>query len=102
LGSICCQRSVTLRVPNSGAQDENTAPRLAVASIRTYVSGMFGAYAATRSPRVTPSRRRPARARRTCSRSSAAVSVTGARVWLCAITTGSPSARPGIRSTFSA
>jgi hypothetical protein len=80
-GSICCQRSVTLRVPNSGAQEENTAPRLAAASSSTKVSGMLGAYAATRSPGPTPSRRSPARTRRTASRSSAAVSVTGSRVW---------------------
>ena len=32
-----------LREPNSGAHDENTAPRAAVASMSTYVSGMLGA-----------------------------------------------------------
>ena len=91
-----------MRVPNSGAQQEKIAPRLAVASMSTNVSGMFGAYAATRSPGPTPSRRSPARTRRTCSRSSAAVSVTGVRVCEYASTTGSSSASPGIRSTCSA
>ena len=89
-------------MPNSGAQLEKIAPRLAVASSSTNVSGMFGAYAATRSPGATPSRRSPARTRRTCSRSSAAVRVTGSRVCEYAITTGSSSAEPGMRSTFSA
>jgi hypothetical protein len=34
---------MTLCTPNSGAHELNTAPRLAVASISTSVSGMFGA-----------------------------------------------------------
>ncbi len=102
LGAICCQRSTTLRVPNSGAQLEKTAPRLAAASMSTNVSGMFGAYAATRSPAATPRPRSAARARRTSSRSWAAVSVTGSRVWEHPSTMTSSSARPGRRSTCSA
>ena len=47
---------MTLCTPNSGAHELNAAPRLAVASIGTSVSGMLGAYAATRSPGPTPKR----------------------------------------------
>ena len=53
---------------------------LAVAANATSVSGMFGMYATTRSPGPTPSRRSPARARATCSRSSPKVRSTGSRV----------------------
>ena len=65
VGSICANRSMTLRAPNSGAHAAQVAPRLAVARNATTVSGMFGRYAATRSPRPTPSRCRPFRARAT-------------------------------------
>ena len=62
-GSSCPNRSSTLRGPNSEAQVAQIAPRLAVARNATSVSGMFGRYATTRSPRPTPSRCSPARAR---------------------------------------
>ena len=71
-------RSTTRGVPNSGAHDDHTAPRLAVARKRDEVSGMLGRYAATRSPRPTPRRCRPAAAAaRPASRSSPAVRSTG-------------------------
>ena len=57
-----------------GAQLDHTAPSDAVARKATSVSGMFGAYAATRSPGATPRRRSPAAHRATCSASSARVS----------------------------
>ena len=40
--SICANRSITLRAPNSGAHAAHVAPRLAVARNATTVSGMFG------------------------------------------------------------
>src|ERR1700750_2252844 len=58
-------------MPNSGAHDDHTAPRLAVARNATRVSGMFGEYATTRSPRWTPWRCNPARHRASASASSA-------------------------------
>jgi hypothetical protein len=42
VGSICWNRDTTLAVPNSGAHDAQTAPRLAVARNATRVSAMFG------------------------------------------------------------
>jgi hypothetical protein len=74
LGSIWENRCTTLPVPNSGAQLDQTAPRLAVARKATRVSGILGSKAATRSPRSTPNRRNPAAAAATSSRSSANVS----------------------------
>src|ERR1700733_524969 len=59
-GSICKKRSITLRAPNSGAADDQTAPIEAQASNAATVSGMFGMYAATRSPSETPNARSPA------------------------------------------
>ena len=41
-GSICDHRSTTLRVPNSGAHDDHTAPSDAAARNATIVSGMLG------------------------------------------------------------
>ena len=61
---------MTLPAPNSGAQLDQMAPRLAVASSPTTASGMFGTMAATRSPRPTPRRRRPSAAAATDDRSS--------------------------------
>jgi hypothetical protein len=82
-------RSMTERTPNSGAQLDQTAPSAAVARKATMVSGMLGAYAATRSPGPTPARRSPSVAAITCDRNSSHVSVTAGRVWLWAITAGS-------------
>ena len=49
-------------MPNSGEQDDQTAPRLTTASMAITVSGRFGMYPATRSPAATPaSRSDPAR-----------------------------------------
>ncbi len=53
------------------------APSDAVARSATTLSGMLGRNAATRSPRRTPRRSRPARQRATWSRSSAAVRSCG-------------------------
>jgi hypothetical protein len=58
-GAICPKRSRTARLPKSGEHDDHTAPMLAVASAATTVSGRFGNQPATRSPRPTPSARRP-------------------------------------------
>ena len=74
MGSICLKRSTTVGVPNSGAQIDQTAPMLAHARNATTVSGTFGMYAATRSPRSTPSRRSPAAQRATWSASSSQLS----------------------------
>ena len=93
---------MTLVTPNSGGQAEKIAPMLTQASISTRASGTLGTYAATRSPRLTPSDSNPARARPTWSRSCAAVSVLSARVSERAMTTTSSAARPGSRSTASA
>ena len=38
----CWKRATTLAVPNSGAQEAHTAPRLAVARKATIVSAMLG------------------------------------------------------------
>ena len=73
VGSICWNRSATLRSPKSGEHDDHTAPMLAVASSAMTASGMFGRYAATRSPRPTPSRRSPAATDATARASSAYV-----------------------------
>ena len=54
-------------------QLDQTAPMLAHARNATTVSGTFGMYAATRSPRPTPSRRSPAAQRATWSASSSQV-----------------------------
>ena len=43
VGSIWPRRSITERVPNSGAQLDHTAPSEAVARKATSVSGMLGA-----------------------------------------------------------
>ena len=56
--------------PNSAAQLDQTAPRLAVASSATTASGVFGTMAATRSPRRTPRRCRPSAAAATDDRIS--------------------------------
>ena len=70
MGSICENRSITLRAPNSGAADDQTAPIDAQANSDATVSGMFGMYAATRSPSPTPSARRPEAIAAVCDRSS--------------------------------
>ena len=73
-------------MPNSGAQLDHTAPIDAHARKATTVSGTFGMYAATRSPRSTPSRRRPAAQRATWSASSSQViSASGDDSVACAI-----------------
>lgn len=51
-------------------QEDQIAPRLAVASMAMAVSGRFGMKAATRSPSVTPAARSPSAMRATCRRSS--------------------------------
>ena len=87
MGSICAKRSTTDRTPNSGAHDDHTAPRLAAARNATVVSGMFGRYAAMRSPRCTPNRTNPARHRDTAVRQLRPGELgRGARVWLDATT----------------
>ena len=71
------------RRPGSRTRARRTTrwrPSDAVARRPITASGMFGRNAATRSPRPTPWRARPARQRATASRSSAAVSSTGSRV----------------------
>ena len=60
MGSIWEKRSTTLRTPNSGAADDHTAPIEAHANSAATVSGMFGMYAAIRSPSPTPDARNPA------------------------------------------
>ena len=50
---------MTLGAPNSGGQLDHIAPMAAAASAAATVSGAFGIYAATASPRPTPSARRP-------------------------------------------
>ncbi len=70
LGVICANRSITLAGPKSGEHDDQMAPRLAVASNPISAAGMFGRYAATRSPLVTPSAWSPARTRATSAASS--------------------------------
>ena len=65
-GSICANLSITLRAPKSGEHDDQIAPRLAAASRPMTASGTFGSSAATRSPRPTPSERRPRATRATC------------------------------------
>src|SRR5882724_6134911 len=55
-GWVWPKRSRTPCTPKSGEALVNVAPRVAVASIVTIVSGMFGIYAATRSPGRPPSR----------------------------------------------
>ena len=74
------------------------APRLAVARNATSVSGMFGRYATTRSPRPTPSRCRPARARATWSRNSPKVSSIGPRVFERATTATASGSSPNMCS----
>src|ERR1700747_3405681 len=51
VGSICANLSITLRAPKSGEHDDQTAPRLAVASRPMIASGPFGRRAATRAAR---------------------------------------------------
>ena len=68
-GSICANLSITLRAPKSGEHEDQIAPRLALASRPMTASGTFGSSAATRSPRPTPSERRP-RATRATSEAS--------------------------------
>ena len=100
VGSIWATRSTTLRAPNSGAQEAQIAPREAQARKATSASGMFGTNATTRSPRPTPSRRSPARARPTCSASSPKVSSLRSRVCEYAIsaTVSRSSGRPSMCS----
>ena len=69
-GAIWPKRSCALAAPKSGEQEDQTAPRLVVASMPMTASGPFGRNAATRSPGPTPRRRRPAAARPVCSWSS--------------------------------
>ena len=69
VGSICANRSITLRAPKSGEHDDQIAPMLAVASRPMTASGTFGSSAATRSPRRTPSERRPRATRATSAAS---------------------------------
>ena len=71
VGSICRKRSSTLLTPNSGAQLDQIAPKLAVAKNAITASPPFGKRPATRSPERTPKRRKPARARATSSASCA-------------------------------
>ena len=97
MGSIWANRSTTAFVPNSGAHDDQTAPSDAVASRPITASGTLGRNAATRSPRLTPSRCRPARQRATASRSSSAVRSTGSRDCDRPITTTSDGSLPGHR-----
>jgi hypothetical protein len=70
VGRICANRSMTLCAPKSGEQDDQMAPRLAVASSPMSASGMFGRNAATRSPWPTPSARSAPRTRPTSAASS--------------------------------
>jgi hypothetical protein len=65
VGSICANRSMTLRAPKSGEHDDQMAPMLAVASRPMTASGTFGSRAATRSPRRTPRARSPRATRAT-------------------------------------
>src|ERR1700733_8269124 len=69
-GSICEKRSITLRAPNSGAAEDQMAPIDAQANGGAPVSGMFGMYAATRSPSPTPKAFSPAAIEAVCDRSS--------------------------------
>ena len=41
-GEICANRSMTLVAPKSGEHDDQTAPRLAAASMAISASGTFG------------------------------------------------------------
>ena len=75
MGEIWARRSITLRGPKSGEHDDQMAPRLAVASSPTKASGMFGVYAATRSPLVTPRACNPVRTLATSPASSPKLSV---------------------------
>ena len=79
MGSICEKRSITLRAPNSGAAEDQTAPIEAHANNAATVSGMFGMYAATRSPSPTPEERSPAAIAAVCERSSPQVSEASSR-----------------------
>ena len=101
-GSICPKRSITARTPNSGAQLDHTPPSDAVARNATSVSGMFGAYATTRTPGPTPRRRNPAAQRRTRSASSDHVSSMRPRVWLSATTATTSPSSPADASAWSA
>ena len=57
--------------PNSGEQDDQTAPIEAVASTLTIASGMLGRTAFAQSPRPTPDSPRTSAARATSARRSA-------------------------------
>ena len=77
---IWAKRSTRLCVPKSGEQLDQMAPMLAQATIAMTASGMFGTTAATRSPRPTPSRRKPADAATTALVNSAPlISRSGSR-----------------------
>ena len=69
MGSICANRSITLAAPKSGEHEDQMAPILAVASSVMTACGPFGSSPATRSPRVTPSSRRPVATRATSAAS---------------------------------
>ena len=71
LGAICPKRSTTPLMPKSGEHEDQIAPRLAVASMATTVSGTFGMKPATRSPLPTPSALSACDSRDTWSWSSA-------------------------------
>ena len=49
-GVNCEKLSITPVVPKSGEQEDHTAPRTEVLIYAITVSGIFGKYAATRSP----------------------------------------------------
>ena len=69
VGSICANRSITLAAPKSGEHEDQMAPMLAVASSAMIACGPFGSSPATRSPRLTPSSRRPVATRATSAAS---------------------------------
>lgn len=80
-------------VPNSGAHEDQIAPIDAVARNAINVSGTFGRYATTRSPRSTPSRSRPVASRAIWSLSSRNVSSWSSRVCERAMTATASSPR---------